>query len=60
MTSKAEILHWSTKKELNGGKNVFVCVSVRVCVSASLPCGVIVCTGLPWPLTFHMVRVPSE
>lgn len=29
-------------------------------VFSSLPCGVIVCTGLPWPLTFHMVRVPSE
>lgn len=29
----------------------------RVC---ALPCGVIVCTGLPWPRTFHMVRLPSE
>lgn len=32
------------------------------CVYAlfSLPCGVIVWIGLPWPLMFHMVRVPSE
>lgn len=40
--------------------NNMICLWVVFNMEASLPWGVMVCTGLAGDLTFHMVKVPSE
>lgn len=40
--------------------NSMICLWVVFNMEASLPWGVMVCTGLAGDLTFHMVKVPSE